>query len=170
MYGYGKFQSKTVRDKLLSNFFWNESYVGLSLLQIACLQLAQKECYTLSLCYKKGVNSELLSTSSFAMTADVRLAPFPEQPRELLQIAPEDLLDTLCERTSNVAKGALLLVSALFTGYSGFSFFYTASTQPSANALAVAALCFTGGMCVCCIIQSYLPPCLPPCCNSLRQN
>ncbi|MCE5293322.1 MAG: DUF4407 domain-containing protein [Chlamydiales bacterium] len=89
----------------------------------------------------------------------IRIAPFPEQPH--LRVEPEDLLDTVCERTSTVAKGALLLIAAAFTFCSGYSFFYTAYTDPSANALAVRALFFAGGTATCCIINSYLPSCNP---------
>lgn len=86
-----------------------------------------------------------------------RIAPFPDQPQLLVE--PEDLLDTVCERTSTIAKKAFLLIAGTFTACSGFSFYYTASTEPTANALAVRALCFTTGIITCCIIQSYLPAC-----------
>lgn len=91
------------------------------------------------------------------MTADVRIAPLPEQASDLFQVPPEDFLDTLCERISTTAKVTLLVLSGAGTFYSGYSFYYIASTHPTANGLAVHALLFTGGIFASCVINSYIP-------------
>ncbi|MBS0635112.1 MAG: hypothetical protein JSR37_06585 [Verrucomicrobia bacterium] len=88
----------------------------------------------------------------------MNVAPLPPQ-QDLLRVAPEDFLDTACERIPTIAKGALLLVAAAFTFYNGYSFYYNLSTKPTANSLALYAIGFTGGMLACCTIQSYVPSC-----------
>ncbi len=89
----------------------------------------------------------------------MNVPPFQSQG-SLSHLPPEGFLDTTCDRISTVAKGALLLVAAVFTGYNGYSFYYTLSTPPVANGLlGLHVVGFSVGAIACCLIQSYLPPC-----------